>query len=80
MKKQRLSINTSTGWRAYAEKMNTKTFISEFGRQPRDYSEVTAWVNECVEAADALCDSETIEKHEAKLRTADGGRYWVTAL
>ena len=80
MKKQRLNINTPAGWSAYAEKMNTKTFISEFGRQPRDYSEVTVWVNECVEAADALCDSETIEKHEAKLRTADGVRYWVTAL
>lgn len=80
MKKQRLNLNTPAGWSAYAEKVNTKTFVSEFGRQPRDYSEVTAWVNERVEAANALCDPESVEKHEAKLRTVDGVRYWVTAL
>lgn len=80
MKTQQLDINTAAGWSTYAERTNTKSFISEFGREPHDYTEVTAWVSECVEAATALGEPEPIEKHEAELKTIDGVRYWVTAF
>lgn len=77
---ENLNINTVEGWGRFAKEMNTKSFISKMGREPHSYEEVTAWVNGCVEAANALCEPELIEKHEAKLRTVNGVRYWVTSF
>lgn len=77
---EKLSINSREGWAKFAQETNTKSFIHEMGREPHDYAEVTAWVNGCVEAANALCEPEVFEKHEAELRTVDGVRYWVTTF
>ncbi len=80
MTNEKLSINTVEGWAKFARETNTKSFISEMGREPHSYEEVTAWVSGCVEAANALCDPDPVNKYDATLRTVNGVRYWVTTF
>ena len=38
-----------TEWNAWAEKLNTESFISTFHREPDNYAEVMSWVYETLE-------------------------------
>lgn len=73
------SIHTKEGWNQFARETNTKSFIHEFGREPKDYEEVTAWVNAAVAQAEALYPT-TENKPDPELRTVGGVRYWVTTF
>ena len=67
------NIHTKEGWAQFARETNTKSFIQEFGRDPRDYEEVNAAmakVNELYPISD--------EEPEQKLRTFNGKLCWVT--
>ena len=73
------SIHTKEGWNQFARETNTKSFIHECGREPKDYEEVTAWVNAAVAQAEALYPT-TEKKPDPELRTVGGVRYWVTTF
>lgn len=71
------SIHTKEGWNQFAQEINTKSFIQEFGREPRDYEEVRNWVNAAVAKANDLYPISDKEP-EQTLRTSDGKLCWVT--
>jgi hypothetical protein len=47
------NINTKEGWNQFARETNTKSFIQEFGREPKNYEEVRNWVNAAVAEVEA---------------------------
>ena len=76
---EKMSLNSVEGWAKFAKETNTKSFIHEMGREPRDKAEVTAWVNAAVAQAEALYPT-TENKPDPELRTVGGVRYWVTTF
>ena len=38
------SINTVEGWNAAADRINRRSFVFAFGREPKNDAEVDAWV------------------------------------
>lgn len=76
---EKLNINTAEGWNQYAAAMNRKSFINEFGREPIDSAEVTAWVNAVVAEINAL--HPIVEKKpDPTLEIMGGEMFWVTRL
>lgn len=71
------NINTKEGWNQFARETNTKSFIQEFGREPKSYEEVRNWVNAAVAEAEARYPVSK-EDPEQTLRTFDGKLCWVT--
>ena len=71
------SIHTKEGWNQFARETNTKSFIHEFGREPRDYEEIRNWVSAKVAKANELFPLSD-EEPEQTLRTIDGKLCWVT--
>ena len=70
------SIHTKEGWNQFAQETNTKAFIQEFGREPRDKAEVAAWVNAAVAKAEALHPAPDYQP-EPTLEIIDGEKFWV---
>ena len=71
------NIHTKEGWAQFARETNTKSFIQEFGRDPRDYEEVRNWVNAAMAKVNELYPISD-EEPEQTLRTFDGKLCWVT--
>ena len=74
---EKLDINTAEGWSKYAEITNRKSFINEFGREPRDNAEVTEWVNAVVAEANRLYPTDD-KQPDPQLRNIGGELFWVT--
>lgn len=71
------NVHTKEGWNQFARETNTKAFIQEFGRAPRDYEEVRNWVNAAMAEIEARCLISQ-EEPEQTLKTFDGKLCWVT--
>lgn len=71
------NVHTKEGWNQFAQETNTKSFIQQFGREPKDYEEVRNWVNAAVAKANDLYPISD-EEPEQTLKTFDGKLCWVT--
>lgn len=50
----RPSINTLEGWKAAADRVNRKSFISANGREPENDAELSAWVDRMCREAETV--------------------------
>lgn len=66
-----------TEWNAWAEKLNTESFISTFHREPENYAEVLSWVYEILEELHKQpLHPDVIERYDV-LRIPHDGCYMI---